>query len=101
MILMSTGDYMTLSLSEDSISGTIIHSSVSPNPTNGSVIIKFNDLEPSDVTLSISDLSGNPIVSNYGISGNMFDISAYREGWYIFTLKFDNIIEKHKILKQR
>ena len=41
MILMSTGDYMTLSLSEDSISGTIIHSSVSPNPTNGSVIIKF------------------------------------------------------------
>jgi len=62
-----------------------------PNPTNGLINVTHLFEEKSDVTITISDISGSIIergttVGNAGINNFKFDISANQHGLYLISM---------------
>jgi hypothetical protein len=67
---------------------------VYPNPTNGIIFIKSNDINVGEVALTVLDAKGATLYNhNFVNSGNeviSVNLSTYAEGTYLIVLKYDN-----------
>jgi len=72
---------------------------ITPNPTNGMINFEFVDYNIQQIT--ISDITGKPIIEKINIQQNeMIDLSNFESGIYIIIIQTDNKIFTTKIIKE-
>ena len=83
----------------------IVENSISafPNPSNDMVSIDFSTKKPSDVTISLSDITGKVIESKLisNLSGEYtlpVNVSTWNPGMYIITIRSNDQIITKKII---
>ncbi|MFK7787255.1 MAG: T9SS type A sorting domain-containing protein, partial [Crocinitomicaceae bacterium] len=72
---------------------------VSPNPTNGIVTVKFEALN-SELTLSLRDVSGKLLTSKTGTAMAAFDLSQFDAGLYFITSEFQGHLISKRIIRE-
>ncbi|MBK6784642.1 MAG: T9SS type A sorting domain-containing protein [Saprospiraceae bacterium] len=113
-VLMNAGGYVNAALStyDEAIANgyvnaedVIVENSISafPNPSNDMVSIDFSTKKPSDVTISLSDITGKVIESKLisNLSGEYtlpVNVSTWNPGMYIITIRSNDQIITKKII---
>ena len=85
------------SLSENSFT-------VYPNPTSGSVTVELETSQLSTITLTLTNMLGQNIVSQQsevnGLFKQVYDLSAFAEGLYFITVRSENETLLRKVIKK-
>lgn len=76
-----------------------------PNPNNGQFTLTFNQIENSDLFVSIKDIQGKEVASDKRLSftgnySNKFDLSSLAKGVYTLEIKSGNRSAYYKIVSQ-
>ncbi len=87
-------------------SGDDFAASVYPNPTNGSATVNFNVNSASEVTVTVSDVTGKVIdvlMNEASVSGEQkisFDAASYANGAYYVTIATEGSTVTRKFMKK-
>jgi hypothetical protein len=75
--------------------------SIYPNPVTKDVAIDFNYAPQDQTTISISDYSGKPVITQTSITGReVFDLGSLSKGLYLIEIKTDGKILFKRIMKK-
>ncbi len=79
-----------------------ISMTISPNPTSGLFTLSLGGLENRNVTVTVSEITGRPIVQHsFNTSGTnqpQFDLSGYPKGLYLVKIQTDSDSMVRKII---
>jgi len=91
-----TKPYATTSIQETESN----YFNIFPNPTDGQVIINFENMKEEQISVDIFDINGK-LMGSYTKSANAveFDMSSYPSGTYIVHLKINNKVFPSKIIR--
>ena len=87
-------------------SGDDFAASIYPNPTNGSATVNFNVNSASEVTVTVSDVTGKVIdvlMNEASVSGEQkisFDAASYANGAYYVTIATEGSTVTRKFMKK-
>ncbi len=74
---------------------------VSPNPTQGMLLLQITNMEKESGRLKVLDLNGQVIIEQENITGSTtLDFSALPSGYYIMQLKIGNKKKEYKVVKE-
>lgn len=75
--------------------------SITPNPTTDKVVINMNQINGSNATAILYDLTGKKVLSQNSKAGNFeLDLSGLSKGIYVVTIQSGDLVINEKIVKQ-
>jgi hypothetical protein len=74
---------------------------VSPNPTQGELLLQITNMEEGSNHLKVLDLNGQVLIEQNNITeSNTIDFSALPSGYYIMQLQAGNKKKEYKVVKE-